>query len=128
MVDWFTALPLWGQIGVGLLVLAAFIAVIWMLLSLVLLPVIALIQKALEPSENSTVMPDQDYLLGTLTLGLDGVHTGEVMITGGGRARQTYPAKPYESQTTPLAKGAQVVIIEVKQGTAYVKALVLPGA
>jgi hypothetical protein len=45
------------------------------------------------------------------------------MVTGGGRARQTYPAKLWSDKSQPLDQGTKVVIIELKQGIAYVDAL-----
>lgn len=128
MFSWFAAQALWAQFIIGFIAIAVLIAAVWALLSLVLLPVIALIQHALEPSENTTSMSEADYLWGTLTLGVDLTHTGEVMVTGGGEARQVYPAKLYESETAALSKGTQVVIIEVTHGTAFVKRLVTPSS
>ena len=62
-------------------------------------------------------------ITGTLTLDVAHHHTGEVMVTGGGRARQTYPAKLWSDKSQPLDQGTKVVIIELKQGIAYVDAL-----
>lgn len=90
--------------------------------SLVLLPLIAFLQRLLAPVENTTSVSDRDYLLGTVTLAVSDGHTGEVMVTGGGLARQTYPAKLWSGTHQTLAQGTKVVIIELKQGIAYVDA------
>ena len=91
MLAWWAQQELWLQVIVGVVALLIIGGLLWMLLSLVLLPLLALLQRLLSPVENTTSMSDRDYLLGTLTLDVAHHHTGEVMVTGGGRARQTYP-------------------------------------
>ncbi|WP_033571649.1 hypothetical protein [Lacticaseibacillus rhamnosus] len=123
MLAWWAQQELWLRVIVGVVALLVIGGLLWMLLSLVLLPLLALLQRLLSPVENTTSMSDRDYLLGTLTLDVAHHHTGEVMVTGGGRARQTYPAKLWSDKSQPLDQGTKVVIIELKQGIAYVDAL-----
>ena len=107
----------------GLLIVAALL-VLWLLLSLVFIPIFQLLNRLLSRADNSTIMPQQDLLLGTLTLGVSELVTGEVMISGSGRARQTYAAKLYqpdqEADLAALPKGSRVVVVTVIQGVAYV--------
>lgn len=122
MVTWFTQLngPLQWLLGaVGLIIL---LACLWAVITILLLPVLALVQRLFAPVENSTSMSDTQYLTGTLTLPVADGHTGEVMITGGGRARQTYPAKLWATAPA-LAQGESVVVVEIRQGVAYVERL-----
>ncbi|MDE3283106.1 hypothetical protein AUQ39_06825 [Lacticaseibacillus casei] len=120
MVTWWTQQGLGLQLVVGVVALVIVAGLLWMLLSLVLLPLLAVLQRVLSSVENTTSMSTQDYLLGTLTLAVAPDHTGEVMVTGGGRARQTYPAKLWSGTHRPLEQGTKVVIIELTAGVAYV--------
>ncbi|WP_125766710.1 hypothetical protein [Lapidilactobacillus wuchangensis] len=108
---------------IGLLFVAA-ILVLWLLLSLVFIPIFNLLNHLLAHADNSTVMPQNDLLMGTLTLGVSDLVTGEVMISGGGRARQTYAARLYQpdqdAELSALPKGARVVVVSVIKGIAYV--------
>lgn len=122
MVAWLTQQVFWLQILVIIGAMLLAIGLLWMLFSLVLLPLIAFLQRLLAPVENTTSVSDRDYLLGTVTLAVSDGHTGEVMVTGGGLARQTYPAKLWFGTHQTLAQGTKVVIIELKQGIAYVDA------
>ena len=125
MQHWFLQQQLWLQLLLGVAIVLVAAAALWMIFSVVLLPLIALIQKAIEPAENSTSMSDDHYLWGTLTLPVDQTHTGEVMITGGGNARQVYSAKLWPGASKPLAKGQKVLVVEVKGGIAFVQELEL---
>lgn len=102
------------------LTVVAIIAVIYTLVLFLYWPLGALLNRLLNRSENSTVAPAGSFVLGKLTLGITPEHEGEVMVTGGGRARQTYIAKMYEDAKPDLPKGSDVVVVEVKTGTAYV--------
>ncbi|MCH4057063.1 hypothetical protein [Lapidilactobacillus gannanensis] len=108
---------------IGLLVVATLL-VLWLLLSLIFIPIFHLLNHLLTHADNSTIMPQQDLLTGTLTLGVSDLVTGEVMISGGGRARQTYAARLYQPDQEPelaaLPKGARVVVVNVIKGVAYV--------
>ncbi|QVI34028.1 hypothetical protein BVJ53_05400 [Lacticaseibacillus chiayiensis] len=123
MVTWWTQQGVGLQMVVGVVALVIVAGLLWMLLSLVLLPLLAVLQRVLSSVENTTAMSTQDYLLGTLTLAVAPDHTGEVMVTGGGRARQTYPAKLWSGTQRPLKQGTKVVIIELTEGVAYVDAV-----
>ncbi|MCI1986132.1 MAG: hypothetical protein LKJ69_08045 [Lactobacillus sp.] len=123
MLTWFTQLsgPLQWAVGAGTIIIA--LGILWAGITLLFLPLLALIQRLLSPVENSTSISDNDYLTGTLTLPVATDHTGEVMITGGGRARQTYPAKLWAADAPALTQGEQVVVVELRQGVAYVERL-----
>ena len=95
MLAWWAQQELWLQVIVGVVALLVIGGLLWMLLSLVLLPLLALLQRLLSPVENTTSMS----------------------------ARQTYPAKLWSDKSQPLDQGTKVVIIELKQGIAYVDAL-----
>lgn len=123
MVTWWTQQGVGLQMVVGVVALVIVAGLLWMLLSLVLLPLLAVLQRVLSSVENTTAMSTQDYLLGTLKLAVAPDHTGEVMVTGGGRARQTYPAKLWSGTQRPLKQGTKVVIIELTEGVAYVDAV-----
>ncbi|MCH4168761.1 MAG: hypothetical protein LKF42_05875 [Streptococcaceae bacterium] len=65
---------------------------------------------------------EQDFVTGILTLGIkNGSSFGEVMIDGTGFGRTNKPAKIYHGKPDDSIKqGEQVLIIEVKNGVAYV--------
>lgn len=81
MVAWLTQQVFWLQILVIIGAMLLAIGLLWMLFSLVLLPLIAFLQRLLAPVENTTSVSDRDYLLGTVTLAVSDGHTGEVMVT-----------------------------------------------
>lgn len=123
MLEWYAQLQWPLQVAVGGLIVVIAAILVWLVLTAVLLPVLAMLNKLLAPVENSTSMSDHDYLLGTLTLGVAPGHTGEVMVQGGGRARQTYPAKLWQDTAAAMPQGTQVVVVAVRGGIAYVERL-----
>ncbi len=64
MVSWLTQQVFWLQILVIIGAMLLAIGLLWMLFSLVLLPLIAFLQRLLAPVENTTSVSDRDYLLG----------------------------------------------------------------
>lgn len=123
VVQWFAELPGPVQLLVGALVVLFALVAVWALLTLVFMPILAVLQKLMSPVENSTSISDRDYLLGTLTLAVSAQHTGEVMVTGGGKARQTYPAKLWQPEDAAIPQGSRVVIVSQRAGIAYVQRL-----
>ncbi|WP_125704750.1 hypothetical protein [Lacticaseibacillus daqingensis] len=121
MFTWFSHLTGPWPWLIGLVGVAIALVVLWICLTVLLLPLLALIQRLLAPAENSTSISDDQYLIGTLTLSVAPDHTGEVMIAGGGRARQTYPAKLWTADGPALKRGEQVVVVDVTHGVAYVE-------
>ncbi|WP_179396257.1 NfeD family protein [Lacticaseibacillus absianus] len=121
MFTWFSHLTGPWPWLVGLIGVVIGLAVLWICITMLLLPLLALIQHLIAPAENSTSISDDQYLLGTLTLAVTADHTGEVMIAGGGRARQTYPAKLWTADGPALKLGEQVVVVDVDHGIAYVE-------
>lgn len=65
---------------------------------------------------------EQDFVTGVLTLGIkSNTSFGEVLIDGTGFCRTNKPAKIYHGLDGDfINKGEKVLIIEVKQGIAYV--------
>ncbi|KRK73362.1 hypothetical protein [Lacticaseibacillus nasuensis] len=121
MWTWFTSQPWWLASLLGLLGLIVIGVLVFAVFSLVGLPVLALLSRLFSRAENSTTESADDYLLGELTLRIPADGVGEVMITGNGRARQTYAARSYDAGVA-LPQGTAVVVVAVRQGVAYVQA------
>ena len=103
-----------------ILIIIAIILLI-VLVTVVLLPAMALFNKVSDQKYEA----DEDKLLtGTLTTSIDSLTaTGEVVTTFAIEARQTMPARiysPNKENVTSLAKGSAVLIVETKNGIAYV--------
>jgi hypothetical protein len=102
----------------GIVILAVIAAVISLLLS----PLMALFNHAAEKNPQTH---EQEYLTGILTLGLTNRNsTGEVMIDAAMGARTNKPAKFFENGNDffpeKMKIHANVIVIEVKKGIAYV--------
>ncbi len=101
------------------------VALLYAIVTLVGVPVLALLNRLFARRENSTAESEQNYLLGTVTLAIKADGIGEVMVVGNGRARQTYPARSYD-QGASIAQGTSIVVIKMSQGIAYVQPVKLP--
>ncbi|WP_225048145.1 hypothetical protein [Lacticaseibacillus kribbianus] len=112
--------PWWVLALVGILVAIVGGAFVWALFSLVALPILAALSRLFCGVDNSTAESAKRYLVGTTSLTIPVGGLGEVMVTGNGRARQTYAARAYDAGTR-IAQGTRVVVIELKEGVAYVQ-------
>lgn len=104
-----------------ILIAAIAIIIIVILFIVILLPGMALFNKISDEKYNAD---EKDLLTGTLTTGIASVtSTGEVVTTFVTESRKTMPARiftPNKDGVTELSKGAAVLIVETKDGIAYV--------
>ncbi|WP_461212792.1 hypothetical protein [Lacticaseibacillus sp. GG6-2] len=114
--------PAWWLIAIGVVVV---IGVLYLLMTLVGVPLLALVNRLFSASENNTAESEQSYLLGTVTLTIAANKLGEVMVVGNGRARQTYPARSYDADAV-ITQGTSVVVIKMSAGVAYVQPVKMP--
>ncbi|MDR0921451.1 MAG: hypothetical protein LBM95_03605 [Lactobacillales bacterium] len=107
---------------IAFLVILLLIAIlVYTLISAFLIPGMVAYNKL---TEKDTMVGEKDYLLGKLTLGIpDTTSTGEVLISGGGFSKTNKPARLYQLEDKPpdgIKQGETVLIIEVREGIAYV--------
>ncbi len=105
MVSWLTQQVFWLQILVIIGAMLLAIGLLWMLFSLVLLPLIAFLQRLLAPVENTTSVSDRDYLLGTVTLAVSDGHTGDC-----GPARIKHWLKAPRSSSSNSSKASHMLM------------------
>lgn len=122
-MEWFSNQSLPIQIIVAVCLIAVITFALYAIFSIIGLPILALFSRATEPIENNTAAPEDSYLLGEVTLTTRKDNIGEVMVTGGGRARQTYSAKLFDMNDAPIEKGEKVVIIKFEDRVALIQKL-----
>ncbi len=107
----------------SLIILIAIIAIIIVIIlgTVILLPGMALFNRI---SDEKYSADEKNLLTGTLTTDINSLtSTGEVVTTFVTESRKTMPARiftPNKDEVTSLAKGSSVLIVETKDGVAYV--------
>lgn len=98
---------------VGLICL--FFVGLYLLFSLIFAPIMYLYNRLTDRNQNNS-LAQSEYLLGQLTVKIQGDSVGEVMETGSGHARATFPAKLFKADEIAndhlLPVGTSVIIIE----------------
>ncbi|CAM3146789.1 hypothetical protein GHI93_08600 [Lactococcus hircilactis] len=102
-------------------VVIIFVVIVLIIGTLFLLPGMAIFNKMTDKAYHAD---EKDLLTGTLTVGIASrTATGEVMTTFVTESRKTMPARlfiPNKAGIETLEKGASVLIVETKDGIAYV--------
>ncbi|CAI3258057.1 MULTISPECIES: hypothetical protein [Enterococcus] len=106
--DLMQALVWVGIISLGLIGL-------YLIFSLIFAPFMYLYNKWTDRNQSNS-LSKEDYLLGELTVKIKGDSIGEVMETGSGHARATFPAKLFRPKdikaNLEIPAGSKVLIVE----------------
>lgn len=96
-------------------VICVFFVALYLLFSLIFAPFMYLYNRLTDRNQNNSLNQDE-YLLGQLTVKIQGDSVGEVMETGSGHAHATFPAKLFKSDEIAnnhlLPAGTSVIIVE----------------
>ena len=103
------------------ILIAAVVIILIIICTVLLIPGMAIFNKMADKKYNAD---EKDLLTGTLMTPISSPSaTGEVMTTFVTESRKTMPARifmPNKDNVTSLEKGASVLIVETKDGIAYV--------
>lgn len=109
------ALPDFWQCLAWVGLICVFFVVLYLLFSLIFAPFMYLYNRLTDHNQNNS-LNQEEYLLGQLTVKIQGNSVGEVMETGSGHAHATFPAKLFKAdeiaQNHLLPVGTSVIIIE----------------